>query len=220
LSQKAWALYDIASANLEQTDFCLLYQGPDGVDSSKWTKHSLFLHATGREASASHVQARIPKEQARRILDELAASGYLDRATDYTGMLLEPMAKNRPGYLLFVWVRDGKLPIHKLSLLEDLSQGADVAKVAQGLRAVLEGEAAAAADKVLREMGIEPTTPSTRSTNSWQASSGQTQPAVLPDEAQEFARLDEILASGKFPASQCGAGHGETPISSGCGQAD
>jgi hypothetical protein len=82
---------------------------------------------------------QITKEQARKIVDHLATEGFLDKAR---GSGRNTVSYRRPGYVL--WVKT-----EGLNLYESLGWDLPMLHRLEGLRKVLDGDAARAMDKLL-----------------------------------------------------------------------
>jgi hypothetical protein len=93
-----------------------------------------------RKDDEVHWTARIDKDQAAKIIGYLLADGFFDRARNVHGHRMEPV--RFPAVVLQASGPD------KVRLLEEMSPGDATLKRVEGLRAVLDGDAAKAMDKL------------------------------------------------------------------------
>jgi hypothetical protein len=96
--------------------------------------------------NAFHPQSQITEEQAKRIIEYLAADGFLDQADDLKpGVIKKSPAPTMPGYTM-------KAATEQIILIGDLGWGMPMLKRIERLREVLDGDAAAQMDLFLGRM--------------------------------------------------------------------
>ena len=158
MSDRARKLYEAVLADAGQVDVSLIWvkrreRAPDRLN--------LILHTTQRKVPPEgYVQAKLTAEQARRMVEALARVDYFERATDYTGKLLEPMPDKPPGYLFHL--RVGSVFTAKLRTFEDVGGDKRTRRVLEALRDALADEAREAVVRVLAQLPPTVTAPTTR----------------------------------------------------------
>jgi hypothetical protein len=101
-----------------------------------------------RKADEVHWTARIDEDQAAKIIGHLLADGFFDRARNVHGHRMEPT--RFPAVVLQASGPD------EVRLLKEMSPGGTTLKRLEGLRAVLDGDAAEAMDRLLAQLRAAP----------------------------------------------------------------
>ena len=104
---------------------------------------NLTLSVTGgwHSDSPNYTQSKITSEQAKKIIDYLGTEGFLDQAVE-ADKFVRP---KKPGFTMRVHVDDD-------GVCEDLGWGLPMLKRLDGLRKVLEGDAAKKMDVLLKRL--------------------------------------------------------------------